>query len=231
MPRAASRSRTWSRSQPGLLKAIDRFDVNRGVTFSSYAVPTILGELKRYFRDVCWSVYVPRSIQERTLRVERAKQHLTACSGRTPSVGELAAHLEFDIGEVFQALEAAGVRHCESIHAPRDARQEESGTLAETVRGRDEQFEHVDASITIAAAARRLPVSERRVLALRFAGDLTQTRIAELTEVSQMQISRILRRAVGQLRELTHAEQPGAAQGQPGPCGRTDQPTRLSRWR
>lgn len=190
----------------GLVKAIDRFDTGRGTAFSSFAVPTILGELKRYFRDLGWSVHVPRGAQELALKVEEGRQQLMTRTGRPPSVPELAEYLELSIEDVLDALETAGAHHTASLDSPREDGEDDSGTLADAFGQVDERFELVDAKVTIAAAARHLGPRERRVLLLRFVEDLTQSQIAELIGVSQMQVSRILRRALEQLRELTQAE-------------------------
>jgi RNA polymerase sigma-B factor len=190
----------------GLVKAIDRFDTSRGTAFSSFAVPTILGELKRYFRDLGWSVHVPRGAQERALKVEDGRQQLMSRTGRPPSVPELAEYLELSIEEVLGALETAGAHHTASLDSPREDGDEDSGTLADAFGQIDERFELVDAKVTIAAAAKHLGARERRVLLLRFVEDLTQSQIAEMIGVSQMQVSRILRRALEQLRELTQAQ-------------------------
>jgi RNA polymerase sigma-B factor len=187
----------------GLVKAIDRFDTSRGTAFSSFAVPTILGELKRYFRDLGWSVHVPRGAQEQALEVEAAQQKLTARAGRAPSTQELAEYLEISVEDVVEALETAAAHHSTSLDAPRDDADGESGTLADAFGGPDERYEFVDARVTIAAAARSLSERERHVLALRFIEDMTQTQIAEAIGISQMQVSRILRRALGRLDELT----------------------------
>src|SRR5437764_6961422 len=104
----------------GLVKAVDRFDTERGTAFSSFAVPTILGELKRYFRDLGWSVHVPRGAQEQALKVEEAQQQLTSKTGRPPSVHELAEYLELSMEDVLDALETAGAHHSASLDAPRD---------------------------------------------------------------------------------------------------------------
>ncbi len=195
----------------GLVKAIDRFDPQRGTAFSSFAVPTILGELKRYFRDLGWAVHVPRGAQEQALKVEEAQQQLTAKTGRPPSVYDLAEFLEFSIEEVLDALETAGAHHCVSLDTPRDDADGESGTLADSFGEPDGRFEFVEASVSIAAAAQQLSARERRVLELRFVQDLTQTQIADVIGVSQMQVSRILRRALAQLRELTDGREPSGA--------------------
>ena len=185
----------------GLVKAVDRFDPDRGTAFSSFAVPTILGELKRYFRDLGWSVHVPRGAQEQALVVEEAQQKLAARTGRSPSVQEIAQFLEMSIEDVVEGLETAAAHHSTSLDVPRDDQDGESGTLADTFGKEDERFERVDATATIAEAARELSPRERRVLALRFVQDMTQTQIADVIGVSQMQVSRILRRALTRLSE------------------------------
>ncbi len=190
----------------GLVKAIDRYDTERGTAFSSFAVPTILGELKRYFRDLGWSVHVPRGAQEMALKVEDGRQRLMTRTGRPPSVQELAVYLELSVEQVLEALETVGAHHTASLDSPREDGDEESGTLADAFGQIDERFELVDAKVTISEAARHLGARERRVLLLRFVEDLTQSQIAEMIGVSQMQVSRILRRALDQLRELTQAE-------------------------
>ncbi len=191
----------------GLVKAIDRFDVERGAAFSSFAVPTILGELKRYFRDLGWSVHVPRGAQEQALKVQEGHERLTTKTGRPPTVTELAEFLEMDVEDVLEALEAAAAHHSTSLDAPREDQGEQSGSLADVFGEEDRRYELVDESVTISAAAADLSARERRVLALRFVNDMTQTQIAEEIGVSQMQVSRILRRALSRLRELTDAEQ------------------------
>lgn len=191
----------------GLVKAIDRFDVDRGAAFSSFAVPTILGELKRYFRDLGWSVHVPRGAQEQALKVQEAQERLTTKTGRPPTVHELAEYLELEVEDVLDALETAAAHHSASLDAPREDRDDESGSLVDVFGQEDRRYELVEETTTISAAARELTPRERRVLALRFAGDMTQTQIAQEIGVSQMQVSRILRRALTQLRELTQADE------------------------
>ncbi len=190
----------------GLVKAIDRFDINRGAAFSSFAVPTILGELKRYFRDLGWSVHVPRGAQEQALKVQEAQERLTSRTGRPPTVSELAEYLELEVENVLDALETAAAHHSASLDAPREDRDDESGSLVDVFGEVDSRYELVEETTTISVAARELTPRERRVLALRFAGDMTQTQIAREIGVSQMQVSRILRRALNQLRELTEVE-------------------------
>jgi RNA polymerase sigma-B factor len=192
-------------SSLGLVKAIDRFDVDRGAAFSSFAVPTILGELKRYFRDLGWSVHVPRGAQEQALKVQEAQERLTSKTGRPPTVHDLAQYLELDVGDVLEALETAAAHHSASLDAPREDRDDESGSLVDVFGQEDHRYELVEETATISAAARELTTRERRVLALRFVGDMTQTQIAKKIGVSQMQVSRILRRALTRLRDLTQA--------------------------
>jgi RNA polymerase sigma-B factor len=192
----------------GLVKAVDRFDPTREIAFSSFAVPTIAGELKRYFRDLGWSVHVPRGAQEMALKVEQARQQMASRSGRSPSVNELAQYLEWSVEDVLDALEAGSAHHSVSLDAPTDDGEGEVGSLAQSLGEDDERLESIEDRVTIATATRKLPARERKVLYLRFVEDLTQTQIADLIGVSQMQVSRILRRAVAQLQDLTDAPAP-----------------------
>ncbi len=186
----------------GLVKAIDRFDYTRGTAFSSFAVPTIVGELKRYFRDLGWGVHVPRGAQERALKVEDVQRKLTANTGRAPSVPQIAEYMELSVEEVLDGLEAAAAHHSMSLDVPREDGEGESGTLGDLFGEVDDRFELAEAGATIAVAAQHLTERERHVLALRFNEDMTQTQIADQIGVSQMQVSRILRRSVARLREL-----------------------------
>jgi RNA polymerase sigma-B factor len=148
-------------------------------------------------------VHVPRGAQEQALKVEEAQQQLTTKTGRPPSVQDIAEFLEMSMDDVLEALETASAHHSTSLDAPRDDAEDESGSLGDAFGENDERYEMVDASVTISAAARELSGRERRVLALRFVEDMTQTQIADQIGVSQMQVSRILRRALARLRELT----------------------------
>jgi RNA polymerase sigma-B factor len=194
----------------GLLKALDRFDVDRGNAFSSFAVPTIVGELKRYFRDLGWSVHVPRGAQELALKVQRAQEKLTTNTGRSPTVGELAQYLELSIEDVLEGLEAAAAHYSSSLDAPRDDGDGEPVTLVDTFGQDDAGLQLVEDATTVAAAMQMLSERERRVLHLRFFEDRTQSQIAKQIGVSQMQISRILRGAITTLSELTVSEIPVA---------------------
>ncbi|MDQ6836332.1 MAG: SigB/SigF/SigG family RNA polymerase sigma factor [Actinomycetota bacterium] len=187
----------------GLVKAVDRFDSTRGTAFSSFAVPTILGELKRYFRDLGWAVHVPRGAQERAVKVEEAQQQLSAKTGRSPTVTELAEYLEYSVEDVLEALETSRAHHAASLDAPYDDGDGESATVVDAFGAEDPELRLADARVTVGVAAQQLSAREREVLALRFAHDLTQTQIAQRIGVSQMQVSRILRRSIAQLSELT----------------------------
>ena len=184
----------------GLLKAIDRFDPGRGVSFTSFAVPTILGELKRYFRDSGWSVHVPRGLQELVLKIRRAEAVLSAQSGRSPSVQELAQYLEISIEDAVEALQASAAHHATSLETPVGDSDGSEVTLGETLGADDARFELVDASVTISRAAGALSVRDRTVLVQYFLEDRTQAEIASRIGVSQMQVSRILRQAIAQLK-------------------------------
>ena len=196
----------------GLVKALDRFDPARGPRFAAFAVPTILGELRRYFRDAAWSVHVPRGAQERAMRVEDATRHLTNATGRSPSVQELAQYLELDLEEVLAAIQAGHAYNALSLDAPRRNGEDESESYGDSMGAEDERFELVEADVVVSAAVRRLPSRERRILHLRFVEDLTQSEIAARVGLSQMQISRILRRSLETLRRDAEGELPAPAE-------------------
>lgn len=189
-----------------LVKAIDRFDPARGNAFTSFAVPTILGELKRHFRDTGWSAHVPRATQELALRVQNAQERISAETGCSPTVHDLAEYLELTIEEVVDALEAANAHRAASLEIQVDSEDDGTRTLADTLGHEDAGFELVEGTQTIARAASELSEVERQVLALRFFENLTQTEIAKRVGVSQMQVSRLLRRALEQLATLTDPE-------------------------
>src|SRR6201994_3915298 len=172
----------------GLVKAIDRYDTERGTAFSSFAVPTILGELKRYFRDLGWAVHVPRGAQERAVKVEEAQQLLSARSNRAPTVPELAEYLELSIEDVLDALETSRAHHASSLDAPYDDGEGESGTMVESFGDLEPRRQSADSRATTTPASRQRPRREREGLTLRFLHDLTQTQIADHIGVSQMQV-------------------------------------------
>lgn len=182
----------------GLVKAIDRFDTSRGITFQSFAVPTILGELKRYFRDCGWVVHVPRRVQELSLKVDQAQRELTARTGRPPSFQEVAGFLEVPVEDVLEALDAGHAHKPLSFEAPTEG-DDESSRLGDSLGEIDASFERIELGATIAQAAEQLTEREKRVLALRFIEDRTQSEIAREIGVSQMQVSRILRSSLDRL--------------------------------
>lgn len=190
----------------GLVKAVDRFDTSRGTAFSSFAVPTIMGELKRYFRDQGWAVHVPRGAQERAVKVENAQNRMSARTGHVPTVSELAEYLELSLEEVLDALETSRAHHAASLDAPSDDGDADSGTVVDTIGAHDPRLSGIETRLTVGAAAEQLSERERRVLALRFVHDLTQSEIAEQIGVSQMQVSRILRRSIARLGELADGD-------------------------
>jgi RNA polymerase sigma-B factor len=150
-------------------------------------------------------VHVPRGAQEQALKVQEAHERLTTKTGRPPTVNQLAEYLELSVEDVLDALETAAAHDSTSLDAPREDRANESGSLVDAFGELDHRYKLVDETVTISVASRQLSARERRVLALRFAGDMTQTQIAQEIGVSQMQVSRILRRALERLRELTDA--------------------------
>jgi RNA polymerase sigma-B factor len=186
-----------------LVKAVDRFDVNRGVAFSSYAVPTITGEIKRHFRDRAWSVRVPRDLQEMALKVERAVSDLTRDLGRQPSVDEVAAVSGTDPEHVLEAMQASSAYRATSLDMPRAGGDDEPGaTLGDTVGFVEDGYGRAEQRAMLDDLMRSLTAREREVVWLRFEHDLTQAAIGERIGVSQMQVSRVLRQAVAKLRLL-----------------------------
>jgi RNA polymerase sigma-B factor len=189
----------------GLVNAIDRFDPSRDVAFSSYAVPTILGEIKRYFRDRTWSVRVPRDLQELALRVERKRTELSTDLQRQPTVGELASALGLDEERVLEALEASGAYRATSLSLPRGNNDEAGDTLGDTVSTSEDGFGLAEDRAMLDRLLRTLSPRARDVVRLRFEDDLTQAEIGELIGVSQMQVSRILRQSLSHLRTVAEA--------------------------
>ena len=185
----------------GLVKAVERFDPDRGFAFTSFAVPTIVGELKRYFRDTGWAIHVDRGAQERARRINEARQAISARTGRPPRVDELAQYLELSEEEVLDGLQVAEAYGTVSLDAP--VAGEEDASRLDVMGDEDMRLGLVDDQTTIFAAARHLPQREREILFLRFGEDLTQSEIAERVGVSQMQVSRLLRRSLQRLRQLT----------------------------
>jgi RNA polymerase sigma-B factor len=194
----------------GLLKAIDRFEPDRPTAFSSFAVPTILGELKRHFRDKGWSVRVPRDLQELAVRVERETEELARKLGRAPTSEEVAKHMNIPVEQVLEAREAAGAYRAVSLDRPREDEDEEAG-LGESMGIEDPGFGRAEDIATIERLLDVLTEREREVLRLRFVEDLTQSEIGARIGVSQMHVSRLIRQAVVRLREEAREPQDHAA--------------------
>ena len=183
----------------GLVKAVDRFDPSRGTAFSTFAVPTILGELKRYFRDSAWAVHVPRGLQERVMKLDRAAEDLHRRLGRSPTTPELAVELHLTSEELLEAMEAASAFRSASLEEYSDG--DSRARVYENLLGRqDERFELVEQWATIAPGILELGNRERLILHLRFVEGLTQSEIAERIGISQMHVSRLLRRSLDALR-------------------------------
>jgi RNA polymerase sigma-B factor len=184
----------------GLVKAIDRYETDHGANFSSYAVPTILGELKRHFRDSGWALHVPRGMQERVLQINEAVEHLSGELGHSPNPRQVAEKLNMPVEEVLEAMEAGAAYDTVSLDAPLRSSGDESTTYADSVGEADGRFDLVEHSATLGRAMQALPERERMILYLRFAEGLTQVEIAERIGISQMHVSRLIRRALGRLR-------------------------------
>lgn len=179
----------------GLLLAIDRYDPDRGTHFPAFAVPTVLGELKRYFRSTAWSAHVPRGMQELTLRVRECSDALYARSGHLPSVNELAQYLELSTEEVLLGLQAGRAQYGLSLGTPLPTEDGEFAALSETLGTVDAGYAAVESRLMLRAASGHLTVDERRALRLRLDRGLTQTQIGAELGCSQMQVSRLLRQA------------------------------------
>ena len=184
-----------------LVNAVDRFDPERGIPFSAFASPTILGELKRHFRDRAWTVRVPRGLHDRMAQVDKAVSELTEKLQRSPSIGEIAERLELEPSDVLEVLEANHNRRPLSLDRPGGGDDSEEASPADWVGGDDKNFELVEGRVALDAALPHLDERERLVLRLRFADDMTQSQIAERIGHSQMHVSRILRRALARIRE------------------------------
>jgi len=184
----------------GLIKSIDRFDLDRGVEFSTYATPTIVGEIKRHFRDKGWAVRVPRRLQELKLALTKAIGDLAQRLGRAPTVAELAAHLQMSEEDVLEGLESANAYSTVSLDAP-DSGDEDAPAVAESLGMVDDALEGVEYRESLKPLLERLPPREKRILLLRFFGNMTQSQIATELGISQMHVSRLLAKTLAQLRE------------------------------
>jgi RNA polymerase sigma-B factor len=182
----------------GLMKAVDRYDPSRGIAFSSYAVPTMVGEVQRHFRDYTWGVRPPRDLQERAQRVLAVNRTLSAELGRPPSAGEIAERLGIGLEDVVEALQACDARDTTSLDRPRIVGDDDD-TLADTIGGDDREFERVEQAISAELLMTRLDAREREIIRLRFHEDLTQSEIGERIGCSQMHVSRLVRGAIAKL--------------------------------
>ena len=189
----------------GLIKAVDRFDIGRGVEFSTYATPTIVGEIKRHFRDKGWAVRVPRRLQELRLALTTATGELSQRHGRAPTVHELTEHLKITEEEVLEGLESANAYSTLSLDVPDT--DDESPAVADTLGSEDEALEGVEYRESLKPLLEDLPPREKRILLLRFFGNMTQSQIAQEVGISQMHVSRLLARTLAQLRERLLVEE------------------------
>lgn len=210
LPLARSIARRYARgSEPmedlfqvaslGLLKALDRFDPERGVAFSSFAVPTIAGEVRRHFRDRCWAVRPPRDLQERALSVDKVAEELTNRLGRAPTVRQIGQALELDDEAVLEAMQASRAASTTSLSTPRGTDDDAEGTLEATIGAEEDGFEKAEQRALYEQLASCLTDREREIVSLRFEHDMTQEAIGKAVGVSQMQVSRVLRQALAKL--------------------------------
>jgi RNA polymerase sigma-B factor len=189
----------------GLIKSVDRFDLERGVEFSTYATPTIVGEIKRHFRDKGWAIRVPRRLQELKLSLAKATSDLSQKNGRAPTVAELAQHLEMSEEDILEGLESANAYSAVSLDAP-DAGDDDSPAVADSLGTTDDSLEGVEYRESLKPLLEKLPPREKKILLLRFFGNMTQSQIAAELGISQMHVSRLLARTLQQLREGLLAE-------------------------
>jgi len=188
----------------GLIKAVDKFDPTRGVDFTGYAIPTIIGEIKRHFRDRTWSIRVPRRLQELRLAITEANATLTHTLGRSPTVADIAAHLGTTDEDILEGLEGARAYNTTSLSSPLTA----DGTteLGDTLGGEDHEYELAETRVALGPALASLNQREQTILTLRFYGNLTQSQIADHIGISQMHVSRLLTKALAKLRSELAAD-------------------------
>jgi len=183
----------------GLLKSIDRFDLDRGVEFSTYATPTIIGEIKRHFRDKGWAIRVPRRLQELRMQIGAASAELTQSLGRSPTPRELAERIGCSVDDILEGIESSNAYSTLSLDASDDS-EDGAATMLDAIGVDDEGLEHVEIRESIKPLLDRLDAREKRILLLRFFRNMTQSQIAEEIGVSQMHVSRLLSRTLEQLR-------------------------------
>ena len=189
----------------GLIKAFDRFDVDRGVDFTSYAIPTIVGEIRRHFRDKAWAMHVPRRLKELSLKLSRTLDELTTELGRSPTIAELALAIGVEEEDVLDALDSANAYTTRSLHAPYEDGGDDS--LADKLGTEESGYAEVEDGALVAAGLDGLDERERQIVELRFFEEMTQSQIAAEIGISQMHVSRLLRRALatmkGRIEELS----------------------------
>jgi RNA polymerase sigma-B factor len=190
----------------GLIKSVDRFDTDRGVEFSTYATPTIIGEVKRYFRDKGWAIRVPRRLQELRMQIGAATGELTQALGRSPTPRELADVLGCTVEDIVEGIESSNAYSTLSLDAADGGGEDAGGSILDLIGVDDEGLEHVEIRESIKPLLEALPAREKRILLLRFFRNKTQSEIADEIGVSQMHVSRLLSRTLDQLR--TSLEEP-----------------------
>ena len=183
----------------GLIKAVDKFDPDRGVDFAGYAIPTIIGELKRHFRDRTWDIRVPRRLQELRLAISEANSSLLQTLGRSPTVADIAAHLKLSEEDVLEGLEGARAYNAVSLSTP-TGDGDRATELGDLLGADDTEYELAELRVALGPALATLDDREQKILTLRFYGNLTQSQIADHIGVSQMHVSRLLARALTKLR-------------------------------
>ncbi len=186
----------------GLIKAIDRFDITRGVELSTYATPTVLGEIKRYFRDKGWAVKVPRALQDLNIRLNKVIEQLTVELSRSPTIQELAEHAGVTEEEVLEALESGRAYSSLSIYSSGSSDEDDSMELLDYLGKEETQYELVEQRRFLAPAMEKLDERERLILHLRFFEGMTQTQIAARVGISQMHVSRLIRKSIELLRQF-----------------------------
>lgn len=211
MPLARRLARRYARSSEpfddllqvasvGLLHAVDRYDIDRGRRFVTFAIPTILGEMRRYFRDAGWAMHVPRAAKERALLVRGAASRLCALQGRSPTASQIAQYLELEMEDVLDAMSAMEAYETCSLEAPRPSDDGTGSSYAETLGEEDDRFDLVEYDATLCSCLGELEPRDRQILRMRYVEELTQSEIARRIGISQMQVSRLLRRSIEQLR-------------------------------
>lgn len=190
----------------GLIKSVDRFDTERGVEFSTYATPTIIGEIKRYFRDKGWAIRVPRRLQELRMQISASTAELTQRLGRSPTPRELAEAIGCSVEEIVEGLESSNAYSTLSLDATDDDSDGPGQSMLDAMGVDDEALEHVEIRESVKPLLENLPPREKKILLLRFFKNMTQSQIAEEIGVSQMHVSRLLSRTLEQLRQSLESE-------------------------